>query len=108
MTWKSAAFLLLKFPIGIASFVITVTVVSTIGGLVFAPFIYQTGDINILFWDINSFFDAILATGVGLFIAPLGLRILNGLADYSGKFAKWMLSGNGVNEKSPEDVLKTA
>ncbi len=108
VTWKSAAFLLLKFPMGIASFVITVTILSTIGGLVFAPFIYQTGDINILFWNINSFFDAILATGVGLFIAPLGFRVLNGLADYSGKFANWMLSGDGVNEKSPEDVLKTA
>ncbi|MEM7335325.1 MAG: sensor domain-containing protein [Chloroflexota bacterium] len=108
VTWKSAAYLFLKFPIGIATFVTTTTIVSMISALVFAPFIYQTGDINILFWDINTFFDAILASGLGLFIAPLGFRVLNGLAEYSGKFANWMLSGNGISEKSPEDVLKTA
>lgn len=109
VTWKSAGFLFLKFPLGLALFVVSVTLLSTIGGLVFAPFLYRSGEISILFWEINSFFDAILASGVGLFLAPLAFKVLNGLALYAGKFASLMLgSADLPKEKSPEDILKTA
>lgn len=109
VTWKSAAYLLLKFPLGIASFVLTITAVSIVGGLVFAPFIYQTGDISIFAWQINTLLEAILATGLGLLIAPLAFRLLNGAAALSGQFASYMLGSTDLpKEKSPEDLLKTA
>lgn len=109
VTWKSAAYLLLKFPIGIASFVLTVTAVSFVGGLVFAPFIYQTGDISIFAWEINTLIEALLATGIGLAIAPLAFRMLNGAAQLSGQFASFMLgSSDYPQEKSPEDLIKVA
>ncbi|MEM7113849.1 MAG: sensor domain-containing protein [Chloroflexota bacterium] len=109
VTWKSAAYLLLKFPIGIASFVLTVTAVSLIGGLVFAPFVYQTGDISIFAWQIDTLFEALISTAIGLAIAPLAFRVLNGAAQLSGQFAGFMLgSSNQIQEKSPEDLIKMA
>ena len=106
-TWKSALFLMLKFPLGIASFVATVTVVSLCGGLIFAPFIYQTGNISIFAWQINTFVEALMATGVGLLIAPFGFQLLNKAAQLSGQFARFMLSDGDpvLKEKSPEDLI---
>ena len=109
LTWKSALYLLLKFPIGIASFVSVVTAVSISAALIFAPFIYQTGDISIFAWHIDTFFEAILATGIGLLIAPYAFQLLNKAAQLSGQFARFMLSDVEylIEEKTPEDLLKT-
>ncbi|MCP4237525.1 MAG: histidine kinase [Aestuariibacter sp.] len=110
LTWKSAAYLLLKFPLGIASFVGVITAVSLSAALIFAPLIYQTGNISIFAWQINTFGEAILATGIGLLITPSIFKLLNKVAELSGQFVRFMLS-NGepvIKEKSPEDLLKVA
>ena len=109
LTWKSALYLLLKFPLGIASFVVTITAVSICAALIFAPFIYQTGNISIFAWQINTFFEAVLATGIGLFFTPYVFRLLNKAAHLSGQLARFMLSDGQplIKEKSPEDLLKT-
>jgi len=108
LTWKSALYLLLKFPLGIASFVATVTVVSICGAFIFAPFVYQTGNITFFAWRIDTFVEALLMSGVGLLIAPFAIQLLNKAAQLSGQFARFMLS-NGepvIKEKSPEDLVK--
>lgn len=109
-TWKGAAFLLLKFPMGIASFVVTTTVLSMSVGLLFAPFVYQSGDINIFAWEIDTLFEAVVASGLGLYLTPFAFRITNGLAQLWGQVAAYMLGGGEAapKEKQPEDVLKTA
>jgi hypothetical protein len=108
LTWKSAFYLLLKFPLGIASFVTAVTAVSVVAALVFAPFVYQTGDISFFFWDIDTFVEAVMATGLGLLIAPAVFQFLNKAASLSGRFARFMLSDSDflIKEKNPEDLLK--
>ncbi len=108
VTWKSALYLFLKFPLGIASFVVTVTAVSVCGGLILAPFFYQTGDVSIFAWQIDTFIEAVMATGVGLLITPFAFQILNKAAKLSGQFARFMLSDGDqiIEEKSPEDLLK--
>ena len=111
LTWKSAAYLLLKFPLGIGSFVLAITAVSLSFALVFAPFIYQTGDISIFAWQIDTFIEAILATGIGLLITPLIFKFLNKAAKLSGQFTRFMLSNSDthfIHEKTPEDILKAA
>ena len=109
LTWKSALYLLLKFPIGIASFVGTVTAVSISAALIFAPFLYQSGEISIFAWQIDTFIEAILATGLGLLVAPMLFQFLNKAAQLSGQFAHFMLSdANFLTEKTPEDLQKTA
>jgi hypothetical protein len=109
LTWKSAFYLLLKFPLGIASFVVTITAVSICAALIFAPFIYQTGNISVFAWQINNFFEAVLATGIGLFITPYVFQLLNKAARLSGQLARFMLSDGQplLKEKSPEDLLPT-
>ncbi|WP_420628112.1 sensor domain-containing protein [Candidatus Leptofilum sp.] len=107
VTWKSALYLLLKFPVGIASFVVTITAVSVCGTLIFAPFIYQTGNISVFAWRIDTLFEALLATGFGLLITPYAIQLLNKAAELSGQFARFMLS-NGepvIKEKGPEDLI---
>ena len=110
LTWKSALYLLLKFPLGIASFVGAVTAVATTAALIFAPFIYQAGDLSFFTWHINTFFEAVMATGLGLLITPYAFQFLNKAAQLSGQFARFMLSDATplIKEKSPEDLLKTA
>lgn len=107
-TWKSVLYIVMKFPLGIAAFVMTVTAVSICGSLVFAPFIYRTADIYIFGWSIDTLFEALIATGLGLFITPFVFQFLNKAAQLLGQFAGFMLGdGNRVqNEKSPEDMMK--
>lgn len=109
VTWKSGLYLLLKFPVGIATFVVVVTALAISGGLLFAPFSYQSADMTIFFWHIDTFFEAVFATGLGVIVTPIAFRFLNQVARLSGHFAKYML-GNAEypEEKSPEDILKVA
>jgi hypothetical protein len=44
--FKGIAYLLLKFPLGIVSFVVAILATALTFGLLFAPLYYQTGDFN--------------------------------------------------------------
>jgi hypothetical protein len=87
----------------------SITAVSICAALIFAPFIYQTGNISVFAWQINNFFEAVLATGIGLFITPYVFQLLNKAARLSGQLARFMLSDGQplLKEKSPEDLLPT-
>jgi hypothetical protein len=93
-TWKGIAFLFLKFPIGIASFVVTVTLLSLSFGLLAAPLAYPFVRINLGFMEVHSMAAALVALVFGLVIAPLSLHLLNILAGWQGQFARIMLGGN--------------
>lgn len=90
-TWKGIAFLFLKFPIGIASFVITVTLVSLSLGLLLAPLGYPWVQINIGNLRLSSMSAAMVAFCLGLVVAPFSLHFLNLMAGWLGQFAKIML-----------------
>ena len=98
MTWKTLAYLLVKFPLGIISFVVTITLfaltlsITILGvmlGLLTAPFI----QLYMLLWghadfNIQRYLQfAFLGFGVTL----ITLHVLNGLAFVSGQFAHVML-----------------
>ncbi len=109
VTWKSLLYLFLKFPLGMATFVILVTLVSlTLSFLVMPLIFYYSGNFQIgLFttpnqslWIIDSLNDALLAAAFGLFILPLTLHITNGLAWIHAKFARMMLSNFSSGELS--------
>ena len=110
VTWKSAFYLLVKFPVGIVSFVVAVTAVSLIGGLVFAPFAYANNTISIFSWQIDSLGEALLATVLGLAAAPYAFIVTNWVAGISARIAETMLGGreNRPIEKTPEDLIKIA
>jgi len=100
-TWEGIAFLFLKFPFGIASFVATVTLLFVSLGLLFAPLAYPWVRINLGFMEIRSMPAALIAMVLGLVAAPLSLHLLNLLAIWQGQLARTLL-GNPVTLQ-PQD-----
>ena len=100
VTWKSLLYLFVKFPLGMATFVILVTVVSLTLAFLSMPFTYKTvqffQDVSfgsgLPVWQIDSFGDALLGLLIGLILWPLTLQITNKLTWIHSKFAKAMLS----------------
>lgn len=105
VTWKSLLYLFIKFPLGLATFVVLAVMVTLTLGLLSMPFTYQHVELfqGISFgfgvWQIDSLFDALLAALVGLILWPVTLHLTNGLAWVYAKFAKLML-GNEPFVKS--------
>jgi hypothetical protein len=100
LTWKCMIYLFLKFPLGIATFVIMVVLVSLTLGFLTAPITYRLlPDFQIGIslraglpqWHIDSLNDALIGMLVGLVLWPLTLQVTNGLAWIHAKFARVML-----------------
>jgi hypothetical protein len=98
-TWKSLAYLFIKFPLGIISFVILVTFISVSLSFIVTPFIFvltQTSLLNgIIVSGAYSFMNTYWFTGligiVGLLLVFVSLHIFNFLARLSGIIAKVLL-----------------
>ncbi len=99
-TWKGFGYLMVKFPLGIFSFVVLVTLISVTLSLISTPFVYYLTDIGVLSMELCSgstwcllynYPMAILASIVGIFMIFVSLAIFNGLAHVSGLLAKVML-----------------
>lgn len=101
VTWKSPLYLFLKFPLGIATFVILITLISLTLAFLSMPFTYESlpeFQIGVFFdpglpaWHINGMNDALLGALIGLMLWPVTLHVTNGLAWVHAKFARVMLS----------------
>jgi hypothetical protein len=109
VTWKGLVFLLAKFPLGILSFVLQVTLVSVSISLLAAPLYYRYVQANVgitlygdgfnSIWMIDTLPEAILAFFAGVLVTLVSMHLLNGLAWVSGKFARVML-GNFAPESA--------
>jgi hypothetical protein len=79
------AFLLVKLPLGVVSFVAIVTLLTTSAALILAPAFWQWGDFYIdgidgLAWTVDSWAGSWICAAVGLLLLFLSLNLLNGLA----------------------------
>ena len=101
VTWKSLLYLFMKFPLGIAAFVVLTTLISLTLAFLAMPFMYeflpefQAGIFlspDLPAWQIDSMNDALLGALIGLMLWPVTLHVTNGLAWVHAKFAKVMLS----------------
>jgi len=101
VTWKSLLYLLLKFPLGMATFIILITLVSLTLAFLSMPLIYESQPpfqagisigMGLPAWHIDSLGDALLCVVIGLLLWPVTLHIANGLAWVHAKFARLMLS----------------
>ena len=101
VTWKSLLYLFLKFPLGIATFVILVILISSTLAFLTMPFTYkylseiQVGiffGLDLPAWHIDGMNDALLGTLIGLILWPVSLHVTNGLAWVHAKLTKVMLS----------------
>jgi len=84
VTWKSIAFLLLKFPFGIVSFVALVTMSSVCAAFLLAPLLFYYGDINLdidgIIWPVETIGQAWLLVPFGIGLAFVGLNLVNLMA----------------------------
>lgn len=97
VTWKGIAFLLLKFPLGIVTFIALVTLLAITAAFLFAPFIVATVDygweegwsnfgedvyldVDYWGWQVDTLPEAFICSGFGLVLLFVSLNLLNGLA----------------------------
>jgi hypothetical protein len=98
VTWKSLVYLLAKFPLGIISFVVLVTLLTVTLGFLSAPAIYRFFPMQMMYFGgtpyivIDTLWEAIACFFVGAALLFPTLHVLNGLAWISGRFARLMLS----------------
>lgn len=90
-TWKSLAYLLLKFPFGIAAFVLLVTSFSVSITLTLAPLIYRTVPLDFGLWQVDTKDEATIWCMIGVVLLLLCFHLVNGLAFLWGHFAQMML-----------------
>ena len=92
LTWTGILYLFLKFPVGVASFTIVVTLVAVSFSMMGAPFYYRVDDgIDIGIWQVDALWEALILTLIGVPAAFISLHIMNGTAFLSGRLARVML-----------------
>ena len=91
-TWTGLLYLFLKFPVGIATFTIAVTLVSVTLGLLFAPAWSWTSDpLTWGAWTFDPFPWSWAGTLVGIPMIFISLHLMNGMALLSGRMVRVML-----------------
>ena len=95
ITWRSFAYLLIKFPMGIISFVVLTTLLSISVSFILAPILYWVGitvwfTVNgVAYLPATSQLVYLLVAGIALLL--VSLHIFNGLAKISKILAKSLL-----------------
>ena len=100
-TWKGMLYLLIKFPLGIISFSITVGLIAASVGLAATPILsaFHRTDWGVWSERLYSSPVAVIATCVlGVILAFLTLHILNGAAKLYAKLAKILLGSPPAGE----------
>jgi hypothetical protein len=77
VTWKGMGYLAVKFPLGLASFVLVVTLVSVAGALLAAPFVYPWVPIYLFDRPVDSLGLALVLAVVGAALALVSLNVFN-------------------------------
>ncbi len=106
-TWKDLAFLCLKFPLGLASFILAVTLGALSLALIAAPFYYGhvrstgaggavTRGIDFGAWTVDRLWQALLLVPLGVLLLIVSLHVFNGLA------AVWRAIARGLLESAGE------
>jgi putative sensor protein len=99
-TWTSLGYLFMKFPLGIFSFVVLVTLISVALSFIVLPLFYYFDQIGLLamefcinntFCWVKGYLGAAIYSVIGIFLLFAFLHVLNGLAKVSGWLAKVML-----------------
>ena len=92
VTWTGVLYLLLKFPLGIATFTIAVTLISTTLGLLAAP-LYTWASNPVVWgsWEFDPFPWSWILTLIGIPMIFISLHVMNGVAALFGKLTRSML-----------------
>lgn len=98
-TWKGIVYLLLRFPAGIATFTIAVTLVSTSVAMAFAPaYMWTSDDLTWGSWTFDPFWWSFLLIPVGLVLIFVSLHVMNALAVVCARWTRWSVGGHRAAE----------
>jgi hypothetical protein len=91
--WRSIVYLLLKLPLGIFSFTLTVTMLATSMSLILAPIFYQFEwyNIDFKFLRVDTSGEATLASLAGVVMLVLGYFAIRYTAWLHGRLAQLLL-----------------
>lgn len=103
VTWKGLAFQLLKFPLGLASWIVAIVVLSVVGGFIAAPIVLHFGGTIQVdpIWIADTPREAWIATAIGLAAVIPALHLLNGLAYLWALLARVMLGRRAPARPAP-------
>ncbi|HEX3556891.1 MAG TPA: sensor domain-containing protein [Thermoanaerobaculia bacterium] len=105
VTWKGMGYLLLKLPLGVASFTALVTLLSLSASLVLVPVLWPWADMNLdvdfVIWQPATFGDALLCGLLGVILMLVSLNLLNGLAFVWRQAATWLLGSSRFAAPAP-------
>ena len=113
VTWKGMGFLLLKFPLGLVSFLSAVTLLPISGALLLAPLLWEMGvldigDIDGVVFQVDSIGGAWVCAVVGLVMLFLSLNLLNALAWLWRGTATVLLGSDRFSEAPPAQGIPEA
>ena len=90
-TWTGMFFLLTKFPLGLAAFILTVVLISVSIAFTAAPVLHLAFAIPVGPWRVDSLGESLLLAPLGVLIGVLSVNALNYTASLYGRFARLML-----------------
>ncbi len=94
-TWRRLAYLLAKFPLGVLSFSVAITLIAFTVSLVIAPVIYHNPNfvvgMRVFGWEVDTLEKALLCSILGIGVGVVSIFVTNGSAFISGQFACLML-----------------
>ena len=106
-TWIGLLYLLLKFPIGIVTFSITVILMAVSFSLLASPISYHLWENHywgpgILFWKIDTTIESWFGFLLGFIILTISLNITNFLGSLLGTLTNWLLNPH-PNQENPQE-----
>ncbi len=97
--WKGLLYLLLRFPLGIISFVMVMVLVSLPVALIIAPFTYNEEPLSLFFWTVDTFGESLIATVIGVLLGGLTLRVVGWVGHLWRRYAEQMLTDDSTPKR---------
>jgi hypothetical protein len=111
VTWKGMGYLAVKFPLGLLSFVVLVTLVALAGAFLAAPFLYTWEPIYLFDRPVDNLGAALACALVGAVLALVSLNLFNLLAAGWRELARALLGSPrfaAANAPLPAEPAPTA
>lgn len=98
LTWRGLLFLLLRLPLGIATFTLAVTVLAVVAGLILAPLTFDGSHLQLLSLRADSLLAAWACALTGVLLLPAALHLLNGAGWICAQLARLLLAPGRSSE----------
>ena len=111
MTWRSLAYLFLRFPVGIAGFVLAIVLVAIPLGLISLPITAPAGKgRDFGFLTVDSAWEGAVLVIPGILLLPVAMHLGNFAAWVAGRLAQLFLGtpGRGAGEEAVDRAVASA